>query len=82
MGRNGKTSISYNRSATIWLGIWLDFQINLKTHHEKWTSKVRKQQARIYRLCHKYGLQPGSVVNLQRVVVQSVTTYGIEFNSI
>jgi hypothetical protein len=53
-----------------------------KTRHEKWTSKVRKQQARINRLCHKYGLPPGNVSNLERAVVQSVATYGIELNNL
>lgn len=61
-----------------WLGVLLDSELRLNNHHEAWITKARKRQAQIRRLCHNQGLPAYSAANLQRAIVQSVATYGIE----
>jgi hypothetical protein len=88
----GRHDVEYNRKATRWqgvwldakrwLGVWLDAKLTLSHHHDKWTTKARQQQARIARLCRHQGLPPSSAANLQKAVVQSVATYGIELGVI
>jgi hypothetical protein len=74
--------IAYNRQATHWLGVWLDSKLTLSQHHHKWITKAKQQQAQIARLCRHWGLPLSSAANLQKAVVQSVATYGIELGTI
>jgi hypothetical protein len=71
----------YNINAIRWLGYWLDPRLTFNHHHQKWLTKARQQQARISRLCRRQGLPPASAANLQKAVVQSIATYGIELNA-
>lgn len=74
--------VAYNKEAVRWLGVWLDSKLSMKVHHKRWISKAKSQQARFNRVCRKTGLPPGSTANLQRAVVQSIATYGIELDGI
>jgi hypothetical protein len=78
----GHHNIAYNSQAICWLGVWLDTKLTLSQHHDKWITKATEQQARIACLCHHQGLIPSGATNLQKVVVQSVATYGIELYAI
>jgi hypothetical protein len=77
----GNHAAPFNEQAIRWLGFWLDPKLTLNHHHQKWLAKAKQQQARISRLCRRQGLPPGSAANLQKAVVQSVATYGIELNA-
>jgi hypothetical protein len=63
------------------LGYWLDPRLTFNHHHQKWLTHTRQQQARISRLCRQCDLPPARASNLQKAVVQSVATYGIELNA-
>jgi ribonuclease HI len=78
----GTHSVKFSREAVRWLGVWLDAKLTLKHHHQTWTTKARRAQARINRLCRSNGLPPGSVKALQTAVVQAVALYGIELQGI
>ena len=70
--------VRYAENEIRWLGVWLDYKLTLQEHHQKWLAKAKGQQARLQRICHTRGLPSPSVANLQRAVVQSIATYGIE----
>lgn len=61
-----------------WLGFILDSKLKFDEHHRVWSTKARTRQAQIRRLCVNKGLPAFSAANLQKAVVQSVATYGIE----
>lgn len=74
--------VTFSTEPVRWLGVLLDRQLRLHKHHRTWHSKARKRQGEIRRLCHKQGLPAFSVANLQKAVVQSVATYGVELSAV
>lgn len=75
-------SVSVEKGSVRWLGVFLDSELRLNEHHTTWMAKAKRRQAEIGRLCRKRGLPAFSVANLQKAVVQSVGTYGIELSAI
>ena len=78
----GGHKISLGRKPVRWLGVYLDSELRLNHHHSTWLQKAKRRQQEISRLCRKRGLPAFSVANLQRAVVQSVATYGIELSAV
>jgi hypothetical protein len=77
----GTHVVPYNPTAIRWLSYWMDPRLTFNHHHQKWLTKAKRQQARIARLCCQQGLPPASAANLQKAIVQSVATYGVELNA-
>lgn len=78
----GDHMVEMGKNPVRWLGIYLDSELKLKHHQNTWLGKAKRRQAEIRRLCHKRGLPAFSVANLQKSVVQSVATFGIELPGI
>ena len=76
--RVGDSFIRFNRQATLWLGVWMDAQLTLKEHHNRWMKKARAAEARLRTLTHTYGVVPESVRAVQVACVQAVALYGSE----
>ena len=71
-------SISYNKEATRWLGIWLDSGLSFKAHYQTRLQKARAAENRLKSISGTYGLSPGLVRRIQIAVVQSIALYGAE----
>lgn len=78
----GTTKIPLETKPIRWLGFILDAKLKFDEHHRLWSGKARKRQAQIRRLCVNKGLPAFSAANLQKAVVQSVSTYGIEIYAV
>ena len=76
--RVGHTKLPLQTKPIRWLGFMLDSKLKFDEHHRVWSGKARKRQSQIKRLCVNNGLPAFSAANLQKAVVQSVATYGIE----
>jgi hypothetical protein len=71
-------SISYNKEATRWLGIWLDSGLSFKAHYRTRLQKAKAAENRLKSISGTYGLSPGLVRRIQIAVVQSIALYGAE----
>ena len=71
-------SISYNKEATRWLGIWLDSGLSFKAHYQTRLQKAKAAENRLKSISGTYGLSPGLVRRIQIAVVQSIALYGAE----
>jgi hypothetical protein len=70
--------VPFNKSATRWLGVWLDSQLTLKDHRRAMLKKGRKAMAQIRRLAGKLGFTPSNYRKVMSACVQSVAMYGSE----
>jgi ribonuclease HI len=71
-------SISFNKEATRWLGIWLDSGLSFKTHYQTRLQKAKAAESRLKAISGTHGLSPGLVRRVQIAVVQSIALYGAE----
>jgi len=76
--RVGDGFVRFNRQATGWLGVWMDAQLTLKEHHNRYTKKARAAEARLRTLTKTYGAVPVSVRAVQVACIRAVALYGSE----
>ena len=51
----GTSNVPFNKTATRWLGVWLDSQLTLRDHHATRLKEGRKAMARLRRLTGRWG---------------------------
>jgi ribonuclease HI len=74
----GSAMVNFNKSATKWLGMWIDSALTFRQHQHAMLKNARNAQARLRRLAGKMGLVPDSVRRTQVACVQAVALYGSE----
>jgi len=74
----GNSAVPFNKEATRWLGIWLDSQLILKTHHATRLKEGRNAMIRLRRLAGRMGLAPVNCRKVMTACVQSVAMFGAE----
>jgi hypothetical protein len=74
----GSAMVNFNKSATKWLGVWIDSALSFRQHQHAMLKNARNAQARLRRLAGKMGLVPDSVRRTQVACVQVVALYGSE----
>jgi len=74
----GSAIVNFNKSATKWLGMWIDSALSFRQHHHAMLKSARNAQARLRRHAGKMGLVPDSVRRTQVACVQAVALYGSE----
>ena len=74
----GTDSISFNKEATRWLGVWLDSQLKFTSHINERVRRARTAEIQIKGLTKTYGLVPSLIRRIQLSVVQSTALYGAE----
>jgi len=70
--------VEWNRSATRWLGVWLDSHLTLKAHQETMRKKGRNALMRLRRLTGQMGFTSGNCRKVMSACVQAVAMYGTE----
>ena len=71
-------AVPFNKEATRWLGIWLDFQLTLKEHHDIGTREGKQAMTRLRRLTGQMGRSPANCRKVMMACIQSVAMFGAE----
>ena len=74
----GPAIVNFNKSATKWLGMWIDSAFSFRQHYYAMLKSARNAQTRLRRLAGKMDLVPDSVRRTQVACVQAVALHGSE----
>jgi len=72
----GANSVTFNKEATRWLGVWLDPKLALKDRHAIRMKEGRNAITRLRRLTGQMGLSPANCRKVMTAYVQSATMFG------
>ena len=70
--------VRFNPGATCWLGIWLNYTLNLAENRKRGIGKTRQAEARLHRIVNQYGVPPAAARNLQSAIVQGTMLHASE----
>ena len=76
--RVGDNEVPFNKEATRWLGIWLDSQLTLGTHHNTRLRDGMRAMTHLWWLTGQMGLAPANCRKIMVACVQSAPMFGLE----